>query len=953
MNGLAEALRGQGAREFRGGGNRPFFLDSPSAWVVLEGTVDLFLVRKREGRPEGPHLPFQQVPAGEILLGLPDDGEFAVLAVGDADARLLEVPRAAFEPRPAAERAPLVDGWVQRLVDGLDLPLPAPTARILAGEAQVQVPDGGQVTARGDGVWLTRLAGTLQFPDGTAVELRPGQAVPLPRRFWLSAAGGEAQVQARTAVEALADPSGLEQFHRWIVSAAHAQTARTRQQAEDRIRRRVASDQALVGGAVRQLAAVLPGTGLEYVPQAAADRVLLAACQLVGRAEGIAVRAAAAYDRASEPLRAIAEVSGFRVRRVALQGKWWRRDGRALLAFRAEDGAPVALLPAGPTRYRLVDPADPHPRPVTAALASTLSEEAWTFYRPFPSREIGRRDLAAVAASLGLKDMWTILVMGFLGGLLSLVMPIGTGLLVNRVIPAAVHAGLGRLALALLASTLAAGAYQLVRSIAVLRMGGHLDSVIQAAVIDRLLNLPAPFFRRFSVGDLANRALGINAIHKILSGAAVSALLGGVFSLFNLGLLFYFDWILALVGLGLVVLNSLVIAAVGFYEVALQRRLLDLQGKIAGQVFDLLTGIAKLRVAGAEARAFAQWVSNFADQRRVSWTDGMVHAALASFNAFFGPATTLVVFGFVAWRGYDTLDLGQFLSFFTAFGQLLGGLSAVSSALVGLMQIGPILDRARPILAEPMEVDDQRADPGQLQGRVEFSQVSFRYRGDGPLVLDDVSFHAEPGEFVAVVGPSGAGKSTLVRLLLGFEQPELGAIYYDTQDLRSINVHAARRQMGVVLQSGSLMAGSIHSNIVGSSLLTLEDAWAAAELAGLADDIRQFPMGMNTVLSEGGGTFSGGQRQRLMIARAVVARPRILLFDEATSSLDAAVQEKVSRGLEDLQATRIVIAHRISTIRRADRIYVLSHGRIEQVGTFDELLNQPGTFRDLALRQMA
>lgn len=952
MSALVEALRGPGSREFPGGGNRPFFLTPDRAWVVLEGTVDLFLVRRREGRPEGAHHPFRQVPAGGILLGLPEDGEFAVLGVGDSDARLLETSRAAFDARPVAERAPYVDAWIQVLTDGLELPPAAPTARILQAGGRVEVPASLQVMGRGDGLWFVCSSGALEFPNGVRAELEGDQPLPMPRRFWLSAVV-DSVVEGRTTAEALADPGALERFHRMLVGAARAQTVWLEQQAEERIRRRLTSDQVLVGAAVRQLASVMPGGSLEYVPPAAQGQALLAACQLVGRAQGIAIRPAAAYDRSSEPLRAIAEASGFRARRVRLEGAWWRRDGGPLLAFRAGDGAPVALLPKGPGKYRLVDPGDPRPEPLRAALASTLSDEAWAFYKPFPDHPMGRNDLVAFAAGLGTHDLWTILAMGLLGGFLSLVTPIATGFLVNDIIPAGARSELGDLALALLASSVASGAYQLVRSLAVLRLGGHLDSVIQAAVLDRLLNLPAPFFRRYATGDLANRALGINAIHKLLSGVAVSSLLGGLFSLFNLALLFYYDWMLALVALLLVAINSLVIAGVGFYEVALQRRVLQLQGRLAGQVFDLLSGIAKLRVAGAEARAFAQWASCFADQRRLGWTDGMVRTGMSAFNAFFSLATTFVIFGYVAWRGYEDMNLGQFLSFFAAFGQLLGGLSSVSASCISLLQIGPILERARPILTEPTEQEDRRADPGALQGRVEFSHVSFRYRPDGPLVLDDVSFRADPGEFVAVVGPSGAGKSTLLRLLLGFEKPELGAIYYDGQDLKTLNVHAVRRQMGVVLQNGSLMAGSVFHNLVGSSTLTLDDAWAAAELAGLADDIRKLPMGMNTVVSEGGGTFSGGQRQRLMIARAIVARPRVLFFDEATSALDAEVQEQVSRGLESLQATRVVIAHRLSTIRAADRIYVLDHHRIQQVGTFEELVAVPGPFRELARRQMA
>jgi len=276
----------------------------------------------------------------------------------------------------------------------------------------------------------------------------------------------------------------------------------------------------------------------------------------------------------------------------------------------------------------------------------------------------------------------------------------------------------------------------------------------------------------------------------------------------------------------------------------------------------------------------------------------------------------------------------------------------MSSSLVSVMGVIPIWERAAPILQAEPEADTSKTDPGELSGDIEVSHISFRYDPNGPLVLNDVSFHAAAGEFVAVVGASGSGKSTLLRLLLAFEAPEAGAIYYDQQDLAGVDVRAVRRQIGVVLQSGQLMPGDIFMNIVGASSLTIEDAMRAAEMAGLSEDLQAMPMGVHTVISEGGSTFSGGQKQRLMIARAVVNRPRILLFDEATSALDNRTQAIVSRSLESLKATRVVIAHRLSTIVKADRIYVFDKGRVVQTGTYDELMRQDGLFAELARRQM-
>ena len=220
-------------------------------------------------------------------------------------------------------------------------------------------------------------------------------------------------------------------------------------------------------------------------------------------------------------------------------------------------------------------------------------------------------------------------------------------------------------------------------------------------------------------------------------------------------------------------------------------------------------------------------------------------------------------------------------------------------------------------------------------------------------MLEDVSLTAEPGEFVAIVGPSGAGKSTVFRLLLGFERPETGTVSYDGQSLGELDARAVRRQLGVVIQNARILAGPIFQNIVGAANLTLDDAWEAARIAGIAEDIERLPMGMHTFISDAAAAFSGGQRQRLLIARAVVARPRVLLFDEATSALDNRTQAAVSSALEQLQATRIVIAHRLSTIQHADRIVVLERGRIVEQGHYDELMESDGLFASLARRQIA
>jgi ATP-binding cassette subfamily C protein len=329
---------------------------------------------------------------------------------------------------------------------------------------------------------------------------------------------------------------------------------------------------------------------------------------------------------------------------------------------------------------------------------------------------------------------------------------------------------------------------------------------------------------------------------------------------------------------------------------------------------------------------------------------------LEVFNAAFPILATAGIFYYTAELMKDPkitpLTTGDFLAFNAAFGQFLTAMLQLSSSIVGVLNIVPLYERAKPIFQTLPEVDQGKSDPGELKGNIELNHIAFRYRPDAPLVLRDLSLSIKAGQFVAFVGSSGCGKSTLFRLLLGFERPESGAIYYDGQDLAGLDIGSVRRQMGVVLQNGRLLSGDIFTNIIGSAPLTLDDAWQAAEMAGLAEDIKGMPMGMHTVISEGGGGLSGGQRQRLLIARAIVGRPRLLLFDEATSALDNQTQAIVGQSLEKLQATRIVIAHRLSTILNADKIFVFDKGVVVQSGNYEELMAQEGLFAELAKRQI-
>ena len=506
--------------------------------------------------------------------------------------------------------------------------------------------------------------------------------------------------------------------------------------------------------------------------------------------------------------------------------------------------------------------------------------------------------------------------------------------------------------LALLVSAVSIALFQFTRGVAVLRLEGRMDASVEAAVWDRLLNLPAPFFRRYAAGDLAYRALGVGEMRQVLTDAGLTVLLTFVFSLAYFGLLFYYDVRLAGLACGVFAVALLAVGASAWVQLRYQRGVYQVRGRVGGLVLQLITGASRLRLAGAEDRALALWARDFGLQKKLAFRARLSANVLAAFNAALPALATAALFALVASLPLGSVSLGAFLAFYVAFVQILASAILMASVVGYAVQVVPLYERARPILEAPPEVDPAKAAPGDLSGEVELSHVSFRYQADGPLILDDVSLHVKAGEFVAFVGRSGAGKSTIIRLLLGFESPASGSIYYDREDLSGLDRQALRRQIGVVLQDGKLTPGDVFSNIVGSSPLTQDDAWEAARLAGLEEDIHEMPMGMQTVIGEGAATLSGGQRQRLMIARAVVSRPRILLLDEATSALDNRTQADVSRSLERLKATRIVVAHRLSTIRNADCIYVIDGGRIVQRGSYAELMQQPGLFADLVRRQI-
>jgi ATP-binding cassette subfamily C protein len=858
-------------------------------WLLVRGQIDIFVQAVGDGAVQGAREHWFSMAPGHIFISPPATGVLRLAPSNDAE--YWAVPRTA-----------LAQGW--HCDDGRPLWQPLVEQWLLLMRQQHAVDQADIDLAQADGEQV------LKYCDGI---LQAGLAA---RRQQL-------------------DDEAAQELERLARKGDHARQA--------------------VAQALGGLATLFDG---EAPVHAADGDALLAALQVVGSALGITFRQPAAEPAPGERrhrLRDIADASGVRMRVVALQGRWWEMDNGPLLAY-SEDGRPLALLPLRGGGYRMRDPAQGSEQVLTPGLAGTLGNFACMFYRGLPAKMLGMLDVVRFALGPLRTELAAILLVGTFSALLGMAIPIVSGHLFDNVFPAAATGQMVQAVAMLFIASVVTLLFEASRATLMLRVEGRASSDLQAAVWDRVLKLPTPFFRDYSAGDLAMRINGINEIRQALAGSVISSILSGLFSLFNIVVLFYYSARLALVALLLVAIMFGVNAVFAVFNLRLTREASTLNGALAGRVLEYLSGISKLRVTGAEVRAFANWAHGFAQQKRLTLRAGSLANVSNVFGVVFPVLANAAIFACIGWNlaapQAGRMSTGEFIAFSAVFAMFLNAMLTLVKTATALTNLVPVYERTKPVLQALPEVDESKRDPGRLTGAVELSRVSFAYGPDLPRVLHDVSLSIKPGEFVALVGGSGSGKSTLFRLLLGFEQASQGDIYYDGQNLKDVDAGAVRRQLGVVLQSGRLMSGSIFSNIVGSAPLRHEDAWAAARACGLDKDIEAMPMGMHTVVSDGGGGLSGGQRQRLLIARALARQPAILYFDEATSALDNQTQAVVSRSLQELRVTRVVIAHRLSTIVNADRIYVLEQGRIVQAGTYEELMQQDGLFADMAKRQI-
>ncbi|MFG2051478.1 ATP-binding cassette domain-containing protein [Micromonospora sp. NPDC048935] len=961
-------------------------LDGPVAgWLVTGGEADLFAVRRAGMSPSRRHH-VARLPAGGLVPTSTAIGAWQLILVPLPDTELRGLSRrhlsllerhvrlgrqpdegAALRARTAAtELVAAVDLVLVTVADALRRGQAPREASTLSGREIISLAQGSALTSTGGAWWLRSAGGQLRRNDGGPAEMSGERELLLvAERDWVVAES----------------PCAVESHGSWdllvngqLRSAVDQHVARLLRMVETRIeeadaalvsavRRRRQTDAAVLAAAARRSIGVIGAGGAVPVPETEAgfDRYGRAASVLRVVTERMGSPINEPADRSRAPLddraavHAVTRASSLFLREVRLPERWWRRDLGPLVGWRA--GADPEHAVAVPLvfrrgRYHHVDPDTRVYGPIDATVAATFAVEATEVQAPLPPTARMRHLLRAglVGAS---RDVRGLLFAAICVALLGLGVPLATGEVLGQLArQGEVNGLLGFVAL-MLSAAVVAGLVGVVQNLRLLRLDGRLQSGAQLAIWDRLMRLPARFFTGRSSGEIANSMLGISFVGEALS-ALLPQLVSAVATVaVTLGMLLVVEPVLGLWGAGIVAVTMLTFGAFAVLIVGQQRAALPAEHRAAAMTNQLLGGIVKIKLAAAETRAHARWSEVAATARASLQRVRQSQAGLVAFGTVLPIAGQLVLFAVLMGPLAGRVAPADFFILNVGFAMLLGALLVLVSAGVEVIAAVPRLGSLREILRAEPEARPDRVDPGELRGEVALHRLTFAYQPDEPPVLVDIDLHVRPGEFVAIVGPSGCGKSTLLRLLLGFERQQQGAVLYDGQDLSELDVHAVRRQCGVVLQDGQLFAGSVRDNICGAGSFGLDQVWEAARMAGLADDLEALPMGMSTMVPFGGGTLSVGQRQRVLIARALAPLPRIIYLDEATSALDNRTQEVVSRSTAALAATRVVIAHRLSTVRTADTIVVLDAGRIVQRGTFDELMgDSDGLFHRLARRQL-
>jgi len=954
--------------------NQRLLLTSPEdLWMIESGQGDLFSLDRQKDKDEGPLTYLSSLQNGSLLFGFPQKNEHVlILFIANQKTRLKKINKNSFTrmysayPDAASEVETMLSQWVTHFLplfnsakhEHTEFPIKPGKHHLQAGNIYYPHPPTAPEHKQ-DFLWINIISGEVKILSQAQFKLTPSTGLyPLGFHTRMKCTE-ETTLEAYPINEALKSPQfweSLNYFHEHILQSVHHKTQAAKASLKQQNALKNKLEEELLNRSFHQMSSVLGKESDAIVPTA--HDPLIKAMQLIGSKQELSFTESKNVNEATNTGDKIAQIcraSQVRFRKVILEKNWWKEDSGPILGFYETVETPVALiLNAG--NYEVINPLTSEKIKVDDKVHAKLSKVAYTFYQPFPDGKLTGPAIIKFCLRKRWKEILLVISTGAVGALLSLFPPFANEIIFNQVIEEGQSLLLPQILVGLVVIAISTTIFLITRSYASLRLGQLIDSKLESALWDRILNLPATFFRKYTAGNLIQRIYAVSQMHQLLTGNALKVILSGLFSVFYFITMVIYSGKLAFLGF-IVVFVSLVISATCIiFKTHFQRKMLEVNGDLNGTLIQLISGIAKLRVAGAENRAFSYWSDQFTLSKQLQFKSQTIQNIVTVTTSVLPVLSSAVLFtaviNMLSNEAGTSIRVGTFIAFMAAYVPFSQAIFDAINTVIGLVTVVPLWERAKVILQAEPEISKEKTRVNKLTGNLAIDHVFFRYEKEGMTILRDVSIHVNSGEFIGIVGPSGCGKSTIVRLLLGFETPEKGTISYDGIDLHSLDLKQVRRKIGVVLQNGAIFSGSIHENIACGGSYTHDEIRQALELSGFGEDLKNLPMGLHTILQSGGGTLSGGQAQRLLIARALISNPKILIFDEATSALDAKTQNLISHNLDKINVTRIVIAHRLNTIQNADRIYVMEKGQVVDSGTFSELSNREGLFKQMLKRQM-
>lgn len=945
--------------------------DVTSVWYVETGTVDLFLYETEDGTEQTSPQHLLRAQAGWLIPGVADDRpgdgdentQLSLIGKGIQGTRLRKLSTNALEQVNDSILADLIDLWISTLTDALTrFVTRAPRATdFVDADTQSDITTGTLSVRRGV-VWLPGLSQGASLFMGVVnchdISKENEQVwIPITKQSWITIFEDVA-IESQSSLRLLQKGQlfgALNLFHRIalrkerlnrrlaIVDEANLDRDRS-------VSRRIAEEKARS----RLLDILVSPADIESSVYSSS---LVSALKIIGKHLDAEFEVPIKLDTLGSQIRLadVLDQSSLRTRRVNLgsKGTWWKNDGMVLLAFRSIDDQPVVLIPSTFGHYRQIDPITKKTSKMSAARAAELKDSALMFYKPLPEDILKPRHFWRYAMHGSGSYIVNLIIGGLLGASILLVPVFLFGIVANQLEEGSRPGIIFAAAIALVLVGIIGAMLQFLQSLQLLRFKSRITTQVEAAFWDRLLRLPRAVLQHRSSGDLAASAMTFQKLRDQLADVVANGL-SSIFLIVSVCfVIFLFDFYLGIISVSFVVITTTLSMILVGRQILPHGKILHSTRLVTGLLFEIVSGITKIRVERAEGSVFARWANEYRELKDAELHLEKLERHTKAFGTVLPYLATALIFSMVSLLRTQPFSVGQFLVLFLFFMTLQLVVVRFGESISSIASLIPSVRQMQPILTAVPEAVAQGDPVGHLRGDVVFDKISFRYDSDGPLILDDVTIHARPGEFVAIAGESGAGKSTLFQLALGLEKPTAGAVYFDGRDLRHLNLKQLRKNIGAVPQSVRLHPNDIWDNIVTHhDEVRIEQVWQATRDARIEDEIKDMPMGIMTMVGTSGSVLSGGESQRVTIARSLLGKPKILLFDEATNWLDNKSQMDVMENLALLTSTRIVIAHRLSTLEKADRIYVMKAGRVVQCGSFDELVEVEGVFQDLIKRQL-